>query len=57
MQKEKEFHLTQKLIGMRIRIQSGREKPIDRMLKNILLLDVYLYLYYDLGNQQTDDSF
>lgn len=42
MQMEKEFHLTQKLMGMRIRIQSGREKPIDRMMKNILLLDVIL---------------
>ena len=45
MQKEKEFHLTQVLIGMRIRIQSGREKPIDRILKNILLLDVLISLY------------
>lgn len=45
MQKEKEFHLTQVLIGMRIRIQSGREKPIDRILKNILLLDVLISFY------------
>ena len=44
MQNEKEFHLTQVLIGMRIRIQSGREKPIDRILKNILLLDVLISL-------------
>lgn len=28
------------LIGMRIRIQAGREKPVDRLLKNILLTDV-----------------
>ena len=45
MQKEKEFHLTQVLIGMRIRIQSGREKPNDRILKNILLLDVLISFY------------
>ena len=45
MQKEKEFHLTQVLVGMRIRIQSGREKPIHRILKNILLLDVLISFY------------
>lgn len=50
MRKEKEFHLTQKLIGMRIRIKSGREKPIDRMLKNILLLDVPLPFLFHSRN-------
>lgn len=44
MQKEKAFHLTQTLIGMRIRIQAGREKPVDRLLKNILLTDVCVFL-------------
>ena len=40
IEREKELQLAQKLLGMRIRIQSGREKPIDRLMKNILLLDV-----------------
>ena len=58
MQKEKEFHLTQQLIGMRIRIQAGREKPIDRILKNILLLDVVhsLFPFIFIGYQQTCQS-
>ena len=33
-----ELHLSQVLMGMRIRIRDGREKPIDRLMKNILLL-------------------
>lgn len=40
MQKAQEMQLAQKLIGMRIRIKEGRERPVDRILKNILLLDV-----------------
>ena len=42
MQKAQEMQLAQKLIGMRIRIKEGRERPVDRILKNILLLDVRL---------------
>ena len=42
--REKQLKLTQKLMGMRIRIQGGRERPIDRLMKNILLLDVNILL-------------
>lgn len=42
MEKAQEMQLAQKLIGMRIRIKEGRERPVDRILKNILLLDVCL---------------
>ena len=41
-QRAQDLQLTQKLIGMRLRISGNREKPIDRILKNILLLNVSL---------------
>lgn len=47
-----ELHLSQILMGMRIRIRDGREKPIDRLMKNILLLDVDVgFLLFPIGNQ------
>ena len=41
-----ELHLSQILMGMRIRIRDGREKPIDRLMKNILLLDVHSHFFF-----------
>ena len=50
-----ELHLSQVLMGMRILIRDGREKPIDRLMKNILLLDVHFPFLFYVGNQHAGE--